>query len=773
MPPNSRVLYMRLWMIGVLLGIAASLLPPQLLAVPPLLLLAIGAVALLAHRSQCVLLYSGAMIGLGYGLFTGQAMLDRRLGADCERLPSLVEGSISSLPLVSRVGKDRSRQRFEFSLERIQPQRCAGPQRLLLSYYGEQTLQPGERWRFQVILKKPWGLANPGTFNVQDWYAQKGIDGTGSVRIKGAQRLSVEHGGWHHRLRQRVSNRVAMLDLDSDVQGVLRAVTVADKSGLDASLWTLMQHFGVNHLLVISGLHIGLCAGLGYVLGKGVSRLIILLGVSWLPWVLPGLFALAFGFAYAAMAGFALSTVRALCMLGCYVLAGFSGRSSTAWNSLLLAALIVVLLNPLALVGSGFWLSFTAVACLLWLSQWQQSRGWRRALSTHGYMSLAMLPMGAWWFGGASQVAALANILMVPLVGLVIVPLALLAMMAMFLGLEVETLLWRAAAWPVEQILPLAYAVQGHSDPGLYRHMLAGPLPFVLALLGIVLVVVPDSPRLRLLALLLVVPLILKSATGQSSSDYFAKLTILDVGQGTSVVLRSKTRTLVYDTGGGDPIGNNMARSVVLPYLRAQGVESIDNLLISHPDQDHSAGTIAILQAMPVRQLLYGGDLPDVGGGRHCRAGEAWRWPSGVAFQILSPATEPGLSSNNSSCVLHVEIGGVSLLLPGDIDAAREQTLVRYWRRALRADWMLAAHHGSLSSSSYALLKSVDPDWVVYSSGYRNRFGHPHARILTRFGQRGVTGFSTAASGALEVYFYPDQSVVIDEYRARYHPYWW
>ncbi len=512
--------------------------------------------------------------------------------------------------------------------------------------------------------------------------------------------------------------------------------------------------------------------GGGFLLGSLLQRILLLSGLYLHG--LPAVLALVSATGYAALAGFSISTQRALCMLACFLLAGLLGRRSSADNSLLLAAIIVLLVNPLALLGSGFWLSFAAVAALLWLGQWQRSLPtWRRLLITHAFMSLVMLPLGGWWFGGASLVAPLANLLMIPLVGMLVVPLALAAVLAMYLLPTLEPYLWAIAAWPLEQLFPPALQLAEGDHRWLYRQ-LAPTLPAVLlGALGAALLVVPVALRLRVLALLLMLPLLVPPRWVGDAREDVVRFTVLDVGQGTAVVVRSGGRVLVYDTGGGDPAGVNMAVSVVLPFLRREGVDALDTFVVSHPDNDHSAGAGTMLAAMPMRRIFYGGEM-QLAGGRPCVAGQSWDWPGGVRFRFLSPAMEQGsnLASNDASCVLQIEAAGHRLLLPGDIGSARERDLVRYWGSALASDWLLLSHHGSNTSSTHTLLKHVRPGIVANSSGYANRFGHPHGQVIRRLGHTGALFYDTASGGALQFELRPGEPVVVSRYRDRVHRFW-
>jgi competence protein ComEC len=765
---------MRAWMIGLLLGIA----PVSLLAALPAPGLAValvlaGVIALCRH-SRFWRICSGAALGAALALAHGHWLLQGRLEATCVGQPMALTGKVSSLPRRSAMADGVTRQRFEFVVDSVQPGRCAGPRRVLLSYYGDELLQPGQGWQFTARLKKPWGLANPGSYNLQAWLAESGIDAVGSVLKHGAspQQRPPTGGDLANRLRFAISERIAALPQAPQVKAVLAAITVADKSGIDASLWSLFQLYGINHLLVISGLHIGLVGGGGFLLGALLQRALLSTGI-YLP-ALPPLLALVCATIYAALAGFSISTQRALLMLFCFLLAGLLGRRSSAGNSLLLAAVTVLLINPLALLGSGFWLSFAAVAALLWLGQWQRGLPtWRRLLTTHAFMSLVMLPLGGWWFGGASLVAPLANLLMIPLVGMLVVPLALAAVVAMYTLPALEPFLWALAAWPLEQLLPPAQQLADGEQRWLYRQ-LAPTLPAVLlGALGAALLVLPSALRMRALALLLMLPLLVPARWREEAGQDVTVVTVLDVGQGTAVVVRSGKRVLVYDTGGGDPAGVNMAVSVVLPFLRHEGVDALDTFVVSHPDNDHSAGAGTLLAAMPAGRIFYGGEQ-QLARGRPCVAGRAWEWPGGVRFRFLSPALErrSGLASNDASCVLQIDAAGHRLLLPGDIENARERELVRYWGAALASDWLLLPHHGSNTSSGYALLKHVDPDIVANSSGYANRFGHPHRQVMARLGQSGAQFYDTASGGALQFELRPGAPIAVRRYRDHRRRFW-
>jgi competence protein ComEC len=413
------------------------------------------------------------------------------------------------------------------------------------------------------------------------------------------------------------------------------------------------------------------------------------------------------------------------------------------------------------------------VVGLLWLLQWQAGiSNVVRLLRTHAFIAAFMVPLGAVFFAGASLVAMPANLVMIPVIGWIVVPLSLLAVLCYWCGWGLESMLWQLAAWPLELLLPRGQAMVNADYPWLYIPLVIDLVTALLGLLATALLVLPRSRVLKCGALLLAIPMCLPYQSPSATASPQLHVTVLDVGQGTAVVVRAGRRALLYDTGGGNPDGVTLGSTVVLPFLWAQGIATLDTLVISHNDLDHSAGLATVLDAVPVARLRYGPNVDRPGHGTRCVAGEAWRWPGGQRFQFLSPAVETPARSNDGSCVLQITVGEHRLLLPGDIEAARERVLARFWRTALHSHWLLAGHHGSRTSSSHAFLKQVDPQLAVVSSGYQNRFGHPHPAIVARLQQRGTLVLSTAAAGAIEFTLAPGKPVTVLAYRDLLRRYW-
>jgi competence protein ComEC len=467
---------------------------------------------------------------------------------------------------------------------------------------------------------------------------------------------------------------------------------------------------------------------------------------------------------YTALAGFSVATTRALVMLAAALIARGLGRRGRGANALLPALALILVDNPMAAVGSGLWLSFAAVASLLWLANWQgSSHPAAMALRAHLFLAMVMLPLGGVFFGGASLVSAPANLVAVPLFALWVVPVALLGVLFALLGSDAAAWCWQLAAAPVEFWLALT-AESGHH----YLAVRGGWASVALAVLGVASLAVPLSMWWRALALLLLLPLVVPAGPG----DRAVRVTVLDVGQGTAVVVQQGTRALLYDTGGGDPTGANVARSVVLPYLRSRGVAALQDLVISHGDLDHAAGLGSVRASLPVARLWMGGvdDFPRTA--RACRSGQSWYWPGGPRFRFLSPGITDGLSDNDASCVLMVDTGRGRVLLAGDISQSQEFQVVSYWRDALAADVLLVGHHGSHSSTTQAWLNRVDPILAIHSAGYGNRFGHPHGLVRTRLAAQGVRQYTTWQLGALELAF-PETASRHPEVQAARVKTWW
>ena len=221
------------------------------------------------------------------------------------------------------------------------------------------------------------------------------------------------------------------------------------------------------------------------------------------------------------------------------------------------------------------------------------------------------------------------------------------------------------------------------------------------------------------------------------------------MGSALTVVAPTRGRGLVFDTGPRFQSGLSMGHIALVPFLRRHGVRRIDLLVISHNDNDHIGGVDALREALPIDKILAG--RPEaLNGAQPCRRGQYWIW-QGVKFEILHPTNPNALSGNDASCVLRISSNWGSVLISGDIEAAAESALVGHYGLNLASDVLVAPHHGSRTSSTESFLRAVRPRAALISVGSRNRYGHPHADVLSRYRQAQIEVYSTSDSGALFV----------------------
>ncbi|WP_041770628.1 DNA internalization-related competence protein ComEC/Rec2 [Metapseudomonas resinovorans] len=718
-------------MLSGLAALAAGLLMLRWMpGLPPLwwlyLQLVLG-LLLLGSRAWRLGLFA---LGLGWACLSAQWALDDRLAPGLDGQVRWLEGRVVGLP-ASAEGVVR------FELEDIHADRAHLPGRLRLSWHQGPPVLAGERWRLAVSLKRPRGLVNPATFDYEAWLLARRIGATGSV--KAGERLQAAEGpvAWREALRQR------LLAVDAQGRaGGLAALVLGDGSGLRDADWQLLRDTGTTHLMVISGQHITLFAGVLY----GLVALLARFGLwprrlPWLPWACT--LAFAGGLGYGLLAGFEVPVQRACVMLAVVLLWRVRFRHLGVLTPLLAALCVVLLAEPLVVLQPGFWLSFGAVALLVlafagrlgawpwWLTWWRAQ--WVMGLGLAPLLMALALPIS---FSGP-----LANLLAVPWISLLVLPLALLGTLLLGVPLLGEALLWLAGG--ALELLFLVLAWIALQLPA----WIPAQIPFWawgLGALGALLLIAPAGLPVRALGLALLLPMLFPPLDRPAHGE--AEVRVLDVGQGLSVLVRTREHALLYDAGlrRGD---FDLGERVVVPTLRGLGVSRLDLMLISHGDADHAGGAMAVGRGLAVKRVLSGEPerLPVVLGAERCSAGEAWRW-DGVDFRIWQPP--PGGDSNDSSCVLAVQAGGERLLLAGDLSARGEAAWIASGQ-PLAARWLVAGHHGSRTSSSSFFLRAVAPEKVLISRGHLNAYGHPHPLVVSRIEALPAGLHDTAVEGQL------------------------
>ncbi|CAG8865349.1 ComE operon protein 3 [Pseudomonas fluorescens] len=669
------------------------------------------------------------VLGLCWACWSAQAALDGRLDPALDGRTLWLEGQVAGLP-------ERGERVVRFELEEAQSRRAELPRRLQLNWFDGPAVRSGEHWRLAVSLKRPHGLLNPHGPDREARLLTRRIGGTGTV--KAGTLLQPATARWRDDLRQR------LLRVDAQGQGAtLVALVLGDGTGLDREDWQILRDTGTVHLMVISGQHIGLLAGLIYALVAGLARL----GwwpqrLPWLPWACALAMLAALG--YGGLAGFQVPVQRACLMLAVVLLWRLRYRQLGVSLPLLLALDAVLIFEPLASLLPGFWLSFSAVGVLIFtfagrLGGWRPWQAWTRAQCVIAVGLLpALLALGL----PVSLSAPLANLVAVPWISLAVLPMALLGTVLLPIAGLGEGLLWVAGGL-LDVLFNLLERVAQWRPAWLPE-----PLPWwawALVCTGAVLVLLPRGLPMRVPGAVMLLALWVPR---EQIPEGEVEVWQLDVGQGLAIVLRTRHHTLLYDAGPA--MGKaDLGEWVVLPTLRKLGVSQLDLMLISHAHADHAGGAGAIARGLPITRVLSGeaAQLPAALQARPCISGERWEW-DGVWFSLWRWAEGP--DSNQRSCVLLVEAQGERLLLAGDIEAAAE----RAWLAATpvpRVDWLQSPHHGSRSSSTEAFIKAAAPRGVLISRGLHNGFGHPHAEVMARYRRHGLQIHDSALHGALRL----------------------
>lgn len=712
------------------------------------------------------------LAGFAWTAWRADLALAARLPHTLEKQDILVTGRVVDLP-EARDGSTR----FTFDIARARLDGRAVPVegRVRLSWYATRDkpppiIRPCSRWRIRVRMKRPRGLVNPGGSDFERAALWRGIVATGYVREDPANGL-LHQGACVDGVRARVAAAIdTALPDDAHAARLLRALSVGDQRALDEHDWQVVRATGISHLIAISGFHVGLAAVFGALLVR----------LAW--WLLPALSlrlarplaeaAIAFPAAlvYGALAGFGLPTTRTLLMIA--VVAGWrllrrGGGFGPAFG-LALAAILVV--DPMSVLSAGFWLSFAGVALLAWTLAWDS--GWRGRLREAGLapllMTLALLPLTVWFFGQVSLVGPLANLVAVPFVSFVIVPLDLVACVLLLAWPWAGGLLLHACAWLADGLWWLLVQLAAWPAAMQYPHM-ATLTAFALACVGALWLLAPRGVPARALGILLLLPLCWPRDTLPVDGAFRA--TVVDVGQGLSVLVRTHGHALLYDAGARYPSGFDLGAAAVVPTLHALGVTRLDALIISHGDNDHAGGAAAVLAAYPGTPVCGGeparGPVPM----RQCHAGQHWRWDD-VDFRVLRPPDPVTVQGNDAGCVLLVDGIGGRLLLPADTSSDVEPDIARAVPPGPPLV-LIVPHHGSKTSSSQAYLEALRPRFAIASTGYLNGYHHPAAAIVARYRQLGIPLLNTPATGAVRIAFPASAPPrILSEGRLRQAHYW-
>ena len=710
---------------------------------------------LVGLRYRAALVAAACAAGFFWAAACAQWRMSDWLAPQLEGRDIAVVGVVSALPALMERGV-----RFELDVESADGE-LRLPGKVLVSWYrnaGDDdaggapvtAVHAGERWAFTVRLRRPHGLVNPHGFDYEAWLLERGIGATGYVRARPEPRrlgASKSFLDLVERAREAVRDRLNAVLGATPAAGILAALAVGDQRAISREEWQLFNRTGVTHLMSISGLHVTLVSGLVAWLVATLWRRVPALTLR-----LPARKAAAAGaifgaLGYTLLAGYGVPAQRTFWMVSVVALALWCGRISSPWRVLALALAAIVLFDPWAPLAPGLWLSFGAVLLIFYAAVGWSEPGSKLAQWTRiqWAITVGLAPAALLLFGQISVAGPLANAAAIPLVSVVITPLALIAAVV-----PVDALL-HLCAWLVQWLLE--FLEWCAALPGALWQQHVPPLwSVVAALAGAAWVLAPRGIPWRASGFALMAPAFCVTLPGPAMGE--AWITTFDVGQGLAVLIRTAEHNVLYDAGPAYGTESDSGSRVVVPALRGQGVARLDLVMLSHEDGDHIGGATTVLETFEVQSLAtslprahpLNGLAPNA---RRCQAGESWAW-DGVRFDVLHPASASAARRNDLSCVLRIAAGGQAMLLTGDIERGAEAAMLA-GARALASDVLLVPHHGSRSSSTPEFIAAVAPRWAVVPVGYRSRFGHPNPEVLARYRTLDAQILRTDLQGAITV----------------------
>ena len=741
-------------------------------------------------------------LGVTYATVAGYGLLAQQIPDALDGADVVVTGQVIGLPV-----KKADTLRFELIVnhataydgKKIPTIDFLSHKKLSISYNEKynhkypmvlERFIPGQYLQLRLKLRKPRGFVNPVGFDYQLYLLRKGFAATAYIKSDPLNRalssvesssFSIKRDQLRLRFRDFVSEQSALYP---ESAGALLALMTGDKQLISDAQWELFKNTGTIHLMVISGLHIGLIAFIGFTLGRVFIKTFVLFTGStshYLLLIFPSFLSILFASTYAAIAGFGLPTQRALVMVCVFHLAYCLRTQAKPWLAFCLALTIVLMLDPLAAHTPGFWLSFGAAGILLFsfkgfenstqqplvkrtLRQWLKSQ-WVLLIGL-GVPSIVLL-------GGVSSSGFVSNFIAIPMVSFIVVPLVLLSAALVFVFEPAAVIVFQWAQVSFSVLLWCLRAINDVLPSFMHYHNTLSFMAIVLGVVGACFLLAPGLAY-RYIALFCFLPIIFVP-----QQTPFLRLSFLDVGQGTAIVIETENHKMIYDTGKKYSEQFDSGSDIVAPYLSSLGYQTVDTIMISHGDNDHAGGLKGLLELVSVNRLLVGETKKTKG--EQCSAGQAWQW-DGITFEVLWPTQDyieamrvkpVYYKSNNISCVLLIKAGTRSVLLAGDIDRSIEKRIIRRLEKEQGIDIVLAPHHGSKTSSGMEWVNILQPQYVVFTAGYKNAYGHPHYSVIERYRAIGAQTLNTAKEGAIRLSLASyQQAWQLERWRYDHKRYW-
>ncbi len=748
------------FLVGSLFLHSCTVLPSQV-TITIAALIACMCVLASCRRWSFSILLAGFLSGFFWsGWFAHQSMT-RVLPHDSEGRVLKVKGIIDSLPVIDQFGTHFIFVTDEYS-------------KIRLSWQRAEPLNVGDEYEFNVKLKRIHGMQNPGGFDYEAWALQNELHASGSVVVRLPYRF-IRHHLFHapvNQLRQWLQRRILKYLPNSPTSPWLLALMIGERSAAPAEHWQILRATGTNHLMAIAGLHIGLISGLIYTLVQFLWRRSVTLVSMYPAQLAASLASLMMAWTYSMLAGFSIPTQRACMMVTFFLCALLARRQLPAWHAWSAALCVVMLLDPYAVLSESFWLSFGTLALIAYGMHGRLRPGgwWWKWGRVQWVIGVGLIPLSLLFFQQTSLVSVAANCLAIPWLGFLVLPFCLLSTIFLLFAPSLGGIfLWvadinLAGLWKLLEWF-------AHLDFAVWNAAIISPVIFIATLIACLLALMPAGMPGRWLVCVWILPVIYIHPASLQQNNF--RVTTLDVGQGLSVVVQTRHHTLVYDTGPKFGSQFDMGESVVLPFLRSAGIKKIDAMVISHGDNDHIGGAATVIANIPTSSILTSAVAKfTTQPAALCLAGMRWEW-DGVEFSMLYPFQASLTLGNDSSCVLRISNKHHSVLLTGDIEKFAERQLLSQSHDLLKSDLMTAPHHGSKTSSQAEFIHAVMPQYVIYATGYRNRYRFPHQRVVSDYNAADVLQLNTMESGAIQFEMEEEAAVIKPkQYRYLRQRYW-
>lgn len=710
------------------------------------------------------------IVVFGLTFFHAPALELRQLAEKNLYLPKVIEEKIEIKSLLKQ-------QDYQRVIGEIRLPTHSEPQFLYLNWKAENLPQQGEIWQAQVRLYPLFSRLNVGGFDRQQWFFSQKITALGTV--KKAQQLK-KATGFRERLIQKVFKQTENLSQ----QGLLLALAFGERAWFPREMMAVYQQTNTAHLIAISGLHIGLSLALGFWLGRGVQ---CFFPTQLITPFFPRLLGVLLAGNYAFLAGFQITTLRAFFALMLWLFLFFGRRRLAKGEVFLWVVLGLLLLDPLSVLSGSFWLSVSAVGSLmLWyhffpfyffykkintekLSLTLKSfHFFKQVLFSLCHLQLGLLwlftPVQLFFFDGINLFSPIINLLVVPLFSFLLVPLVLLAV---FLSGFSLPYLWQGANVLAENIFQgLRFFTGCWLDFSFQQSAYLS----VFCVMSFMLMLCFQRKKIKW-AVVLVSGVLLVWNLWNLREKPLWQITMLDVGQGLAVLVEKGGRATLYDTGNRWQ-GGSMAEVEIIPYLKRQGI-TLEEVIISHDDQDHLGGLIPLLKHFS-KTKVRGGSVHTMKkvyqqknsaqiienflsfSFKPCVKGKNWQW-QGLNFEVLWNGKLQEKSKNEDSCVIKVSDGRFSALLMGDAPKKVEWALLP---KLSPVDVLQVGHHGSLTSSDEGFLKKIHPKIAMVSASRWNPWGHPNPKVVKRFESQKIPLFNTGTRGSIQIQFFENRTEI-------------